>query len=173
MKYESELINEILEQRGHEVPNLHYQSECIEEWINKYRWIYPKICDYESEWMNYINENPIGEIVLDGTEDWQKDGYTGYYIPMNDLIRADNYQQVLTSDRLPIGRKYTDSYTTPTLSGYPKNEAYPNQNWLYIVGSGFSSVNELKTWLSQNPTTVQYLIATESLKTIGLSDGEE
>ena len=42
MKYKSELIREILEQRGHEVPNLHYQSECVEEWINKYRFAYPK-----------------------------------------------------------------------------------------------------------------------------------
>ena len=170
MKYKSELIHEILEQRGHEVPNLHYQSECVEEWINKYRFAYPKLCDYESEWLNYILENPMGEIVLNGTENWQKDGYVGYFIPMNDLVRSTNYQQVITSDRLPIGRLYTDTYTTTTLSGYPKNELYPNQNWLYIVGSKISTVEELKTWLSKNPTTVQYLIATEPVKTV---DAEE
>ena len=61
MKYESELINEILEKKGHEVPNLHYQSECVETWIEEYRGAYPKLCDYESEWINYINKNPIGE----------------------------------------------------------------------------------------------------------------
>ena len=160
MKYKSELINEILEKKGHEVPNLHYQSECIESWIDDYKGLYPKLCDYESEWLNYILENPIGKILLNGSENWQKDGYTGYYIPVNDLIRASNYQQVITSDRLPIGRLYTDSYTTPTLSGYPKNDSYPNQNWLYIVGTGFSTVDELKTWLNQNPTTVRYKLAT-------------
>lgn len=110
----------------------------------------------------------IGEVLLDGSENWQIDGNTGYYLTMNDLIRASNYQQVLTSDRLPIGRSYNASYTTTTLSGYLKNSLYPNQNWLYIVGSEFSTIDELKTWLSQNPTTVQYRLATESIKTVDL-----
>ena len=61
MKYESELLNEILEKEGHKVPTLHYQSECIESWIEEAKGAYPKLCDYESEWLNYINENPIGE----------------------------------------------------------------------------------------------------------------
>ena len=61
MKYESEIINDILEQRGHEMSTLHYESECIEAWINEVKGAYPKLCDYESEWLNYIMENPIGE----------------------------------------------------------------------------------------------------------------
>ena len=61
MKYKSELINEIVERRGHEFPNLHYQSECIESWIEENKGAYPKLCDYESEWLNYIYEKPIGE----------------------------------------------------------------------------------------------------------------
>lgn len=111
----------------------------------------------------------ITEIVLDGSEDWKKDGNAGYCLTMNDLIRDSNYQQVLTSDRLPIGKLYNSSYTTTTLSGYTKNNLYPNQNWLYIVGSEFSTIDELKTWLSQNPTTVQYRLATESIKTVDLT----
>ena len=111
----------------------------------------------------------MGEVVLDGSEDWKKDGNTGYCLTMNDLIRASNYQQVLTSDRLPIGGLYNGSYTTTTLSGYTKSSLYPNQNWLYIVGSEFSTIDELKTWLSQNPTTVQYRLATESIKTVDLT----
>ena len=61
MKYKSEIINDILEQRGHEKSSLHYESECIETWINEAKGSYPKLCDYESEWLNYIMENPIGE----------------------------------------------------------------------------------------------------------------
>ena len=61
MKYKSEIINDILEQRGHEMPALHYESECIEAWINEAKGAYPKLCDYESEWLNYIMENHIGE----------------------------------------------------------------------------------------------------------------
>ena len=61
MKYESELIKEILEVRGHEKSSLHYESECVETWIKEYEGAYPKLCDYESEWLNYIVENPIGK----------------------------------------------------------------------------------------------------------------
>ena len=61
MKYKSELIKDILETRGHEKSSLHYESECIESWINEAKGAYPKLTDYESEWLNYIVENPIGE----------------------------------------------------------------------------------------------------------------
>ena len=61
MKYQSELIKEIVDKRGHKFPSLHYQSECIEEWIKEVEGSYPKLCDYEGEWLNYIVESPIGE----------------------------------------------------------------------------------------------------------------
>ena len=61
INYKSELINKILEERGHEMSALHYESECIETWINEEKGAYPKLTDYESEWLNYIVENPIGE----------------------------------------------------------------------------------------------------------------
>ena len=35
MKYQSELIKDILEERGHEKSSLHYESECIETWIEE------------------------------------------------------------------------------------------------------------------------------------------
>lgn len=56
MKVKSDLIHEILENRGHEFPDLHYQSECVESWIKECEGSYPKLCDYESEWLNYIVE---------------------------------------------------------------------------------------------------------------------
>ena len=55
MKYESELIHEILEQRGHDKSSLHYESECIESWIEEVKGAYPKLCDYQSEWLEYIS----------------------------------------------------------------------------------------------------------------------
>ena len=61
MKYQSEIVNEILEKRGHEKSSLHYQSECVELWIEETKGSYPKLCDYEGEWLNYIAESPIGE----------------------------------------------------------------------------------------------------------------
>ena len=61
MKYQSELIKEIVDKRGHKFPSLHYQSECVESWIEETKGSYPKLYDYEGEWLNYIVESPIGE----------------------------------------------------------------------------------------------------------------
>ena len=71
MKYQSELIKEIVEARGHKQSSLHYESECAESWIEEAKGAYPKLCDYQSEWLNYISilddtggeypEPPIGE----------------------------------------------------------------------------------------------------------------
>ena len=72
MKYQSELIKEIVDSRGHKESSLHYESECTETWIEEAKGAYPKLCDYESEWLNYISilddtggsedpEPPIGE----------------------------------------------------------------------------------------------------------------
>ena len=61
MKYQSELIKEIVDTRGHEKSSLHYESECIETWIEENKGAYPKLTDYQAEWLNYIVQNPIGE----------------------------------------------------------------------------------------------------------------
>ena len=61
MKYQSELINQIVEEKGHTTPLLHYESECVESWIAEEKGAYPKLCDYKGEWLNYIAENPIGK----------------------------------------------------------------------------------------------------------------
>ena len=55
MKYQSELIKEIVEARGHKKSSLHYESECAETWIEEAKGAYPKLCDYEGEWLNYIS----------------------------------------------------------------------------------------------------------------------
>ena len=55
MKYKSELIKDIVDTRGHEMSSLHYESECIGAWIEETKGVYPKLCDYESEWLNYIS----------------------------------------------------------------------------------------------------------------------
>ena len=56
MKYKSELIKEMIDSRGHEKSSIHYQSECIETWIEGAKGGYPKLCDYQSEWLSYINK---------------------------------------------------------------------------------------------------------------------
>ena len=61
MKYQSELIKEIVDTRGHKKSSLHYQSECVETCIEEVKGSYPKLIDYQGEWLNYMVENHIGE----------------------------------------------------------------------------------------------------------------
>ena len=55
MKYESELLSEIIANRGHQKSSIHYESECKESFIEECKGGYPKLCDYESEWLNYMD----------------------------------------------------------------------------------------------------------------------
>ena len=61
LKYETELIKEIVVLKGHHTPLIHDESECIEKWIDEVKGAYPKLNDYQSEWLNYIVESPLGE----------------------------------------------------------------------------------------------------------------
>ena len=62
MKYQSEVLKEIIDKEGHITSLLHYQSECVETFIKDAKGCYPKLCDYEGEWLNYINtQSCIGE----------------------------------------------------------------------------------------------------------------
>lgn len=65
MKFEAEIIKEIVDSRGHTKTSIHYQSECVEEWVKEVEGAYPKLCDYRPEWLNYSNENKIGEIPVE------------------------------------------------------------------------------------------------------------
>lgn len=60
MKFEAEIIKEIVDSRGHTKTSIHYQSECVEEWVKEVEGAYPKLCDYQPEWLNYSAENKIG-----------------------------------------------------------------------------------------------------------------
>ncbi len=60
MKFEAEIIKAIVDSRGHEKSSIHYQSECVEEWVKEVEGAYPKLCDYQPEWLNYSAENKVG-----------------------------------------------------------------------------------------------------------------
>ena len=79
-----------------------------------------------------------------------------------------------------IDEQYLYNSTSPTgISAYVDwTDTYPNENWLYVkYADSEGSVEKLKQWLSQNPITVQYELATESVKTVDLitldQDGNE
>ena len=50
------------------------------------------------------------------------------------------------------------------------SDKYVGQNWIYIRVNNSTNKDEIKQWLTQNPTTVQYYLTQESVKTVDLSD---
>lgn len=108
----------------------------------------------------------IGEVVVDGSNDERwflnqnlGDGTYHQYASVNNLVNAKKVlQQTVVSDKL---------MSSP-------NESSNNCIWIYdggavVIHSSLATANELKTWLSQNPITIQYELATPVVKTVDLS----
>ena len=98
----------------------------------------------------------IGEVVLDGSEDWIA-FYSGrYYLNniLNNVNRPDTSIVNFKCDKLkPI--PYNEEHGgTLGIVLYEKND------YDIIVRTDVKTLKEFKQWLSQNPTTVQYQLAT-------------
>lgn len=102
----------------------------------------------------------IGEVVLDGSETWSANGNDGRYFCQkysNGKAQSNN----VISDKIPTA--YT---TTSTLK--PAMLYITTTGKIQLI-SNFSTSSELKEWLASNPMTVQYELATESVKTVDLN----
>ena len=73
MKYESEILYDLMKRDGLLNPsqnNLPYESELKEEYIDSVKGAYPKLTDYQAEWLNYAyNEQPIGAFPYNALSD--------------------------------------------------------------------------------------------------------
>ena len=109
----------------------------------------------------------IGEIALDGSEDWQHQTnatdtrYTIYRLSIPDIDTSVNNSIVkCICDKAKVG-SWIDIYTTQT----DKTFAILDNQQLRVQFNG--SVEGLKSWLASDKPTVQYL-KTESIKTVDL-----
>ena len=108
----------------------------------------------------------IGEVVLDGSEDenWVSLGLSGtgnsigFYIPINNKKNV-----VVKCDKLPL--TYYDDIVGIKQGG-SESVLQIRMTTEYLASL---DLNSFKMWLSQNPITVQYPLATESIKTVDLS----
>lgn len=112
----------------------------------------------------------ISEVVFDGSEDWY-----------NTFKETDNYIMFRSSEFSakfipPICDRFkTYSTHMPNIkeeNGELLNLQTDNNCFQFIIKKEKLSSNNVegfKQWLSQNPTTVQYRLATESIKTVDLS----
>ena len=109
----------------------------------------------------------IGEIVLDGSEYWE---YTNKTF-RSKIISDKVFEQLTSSDRgkiyLICDKHKSIAYSSPWDSG--KFIALHISKEIVFSDERFANVNDWKQYLSQNPITVQYHLATESIKTVDLS----
>ena len=109
----------------------------------------------------------IGEVVLDGSDDerWsitgEGDVVNGYSVWSIISDRSMSGFSVGACDKLSV---FTD------LSKFTQQGVLleGGTSTIIININGATSTDEVKQWLSQNPITVQYQLATESIKTVDL-----
>lgn len=104
----------------------------------------------------------IGEIVLDGSEDWRLNK------PLGDGSFNQFVVNIVQAKKLVAQKVVCDKLVSET------SEKNNNAIWIYdgttiVIHLSCGSVDELKQWLSQNPITVQYELATPVVTTIDLS----
>lgn len=108
----------------------------------------------------------IGEIVLNGSEDWIALESGRYYLKniLNNVNRPGQTDINFKCDKLkPIS--YSEEYHIHTLG----ISLFENTNYDFIVRTDIQTLREFKLWLSNNPTTVQYQLATPIVHKVNLS----
>lgn len=105
----------------------------------------------------------IGEVILNGSEKWQKfrtmsDGTYNFVCTIIDAM-AKPYGKII-SNSLPVRTNVTSG-----VGLYLNNGA----SMLELSFSDLSTVEEVKSYLNNNNAIIQYQLATESVKTVGLS----
>lgn len=112
---------------------------------------------------NGVSTQRIGLYGFNGhsREDWKIDktytDCTRFYIVKNDIKRRNDYTNSILCNRL----KTLPSHTTKDkgISSYT-NSDYPNQNWIYVNGFNFTTVEQFKEWLGTHPINIQYELET-------------
>ena len=115
----------------------------------------------------------IGEIVLDGSENWSlqtQNDWQRYMLTIEDMIDIYDFKNP--------NRTHCDKLVYDELDVKNSGSYLRVKNQIAIYNNEIvRDVNQFKQWLSQNPITVQYQLATPTTKTVDLSivnqDGNE
>ena len=114
----------------------------------------------------------VGEVVLDGSENWIVNGYTNNQSDVLSYFsfKLSSLNCILNQrgDGLSSELNNIDCASSPNSEGW---QIYNGQMRVNVLKSKLSedSVNGFKQWLSQNPITVQYKLETPVIKTVDLS----
>ena len=110
----------------------------------------------------------IGDVVLDGSEDWtlgtnEADNTIRFKTVLQVNIPVVKEMVTIISDNFPVLKNSDIDVESVQLWGNSKEFN------VRILKTKASTVDEFKSYLSQNPITIQYELATESVKTVDLS----
>ena len=111
----------------------------------------------------------IGEIVLDGSENWSRFSENKFHLKIDNWKLASTITTNAKADKINVV-----PYSQYQSSSLPNISRYNGDNYgifLYTGGSGWceDDVTSLKTKLQSNPITVQYELTTGSIKTVDLT----
>lgn len=101
----------------------------------------------------------IGEVVLDGSENWWETsiaGQTTKRFRVNFISKRNNSNQILICDGI---------LSVPNSEWNVDREQIEADGKILSIRKAFDTVEDFKTWLSQNPLTVQYILV-EPITTI-------
>ena len=105
----------------------------------------------------------VGQVALTSSLPWVKTSANNFYFALNSVKRSTDYRTTMTCDKMDVIQTGSDTTTNASprwISAYVQNASYPGQNWVYIHVDGITTVDSLKTWLDNNPTMLNYELAT-------------
>ena len=105
----------------------------------------------------------IGEVVLDGSEEWIEQiipEQTNKRYRIRFITKRDNGTPNIICDRI---------LSVPNKEWFLDRELIEADGEFLSIRKTFNTLEEFKSWLSNNPMTVQYQLATESVKTVDLN----
>lgn len=107
----------------------------------------------------------IKEVVLNGSENWTtRNGGTSYAYFINNFFDYNNVEGITNSFKFIKGGSLS-TQTQESICSATTQTALS----LFTNKYELSTVQKLKTYLSQNPVTIQYILEEESIKTVDLS----
>lgn len=115
----------------------------------------------------------IDTVLIDGTYSWRAGiggGAGTYYTRFDNVERATDYTGKMLCDKLEVTAKFQDASRLDAICGF-SGTGYDNQNWIYASAVGVSSDTDMKQFFTDNPTTLQYILAapvTHDLGTVEL-----
>ena len=114
-------------------------------------------------------------VTFDGSSDesWIVVSSNRAYTQINAIKKEINYSQSMKCDKLRVVSNHvTVSNTDYSISGYGDYGGnYPNQNWVYLkVTDAYNTVASIREWLTANPVTIVYPLATPITYTLLLQE---